>query len=91
MFMKVLGIIDILLAFSLLLFLKTGEFQNVLIFFVVLVVLKSFLTIKDFFSFLDLIASVIIVLAIFYILNVLVWLSFIWFLFKGLFSLLSSV
>ncbi len=89
--LKLLGAIDILTGVFLFLFLKFGSFKWVLVFFLVLLILKSLSTWKDLFSIFDLVSSIVIILVFFGFVTNLTWLVLGWLFVKGLWSLVSSV
>jgi|TARA_Y100000310_G_C20675731_1_gene812922 hypothetical protein len=91
MVVKILGILDVVTALILFLFLNFNVFQSLLIIFTIFLILKSLLTIKDLFSIIDLLVGFVIILNLVGMSNSLVWFGFYWLFFKGLFSLISSV
>lgn len=88
MIAKLLGIIDFLAAFSIVL-LKFGLAEKFAIFIAIVLLIKALLFITDIVSIFDIIAVVFIFLAIFGIFNVVTWIAFFWLLQKAIFSLLS--
>ena len=89
--LKILGAIEMLTGVFLFLFLKFDIFEWLLIFFLVLLIIKSLLTWKDLFSIVDILSSFIIFLSFFGFVSGLTWLVLGWLFFKGLWSLVSSV
>ena len=88
MIAKLLGIIDFLAAFSIVL-LKFGLAKNFAIMIAILLLIKAILFITDIISIFDIIAVVFIFLAVFGIFNMVTWIAFFWLLQKAIFSLLS--
>ena len=88
MLAKIMGVIDILMAFSLIL-IKFNVYTKLLVILTILVALKALIFFSNFVSIVDLIGVVIVVVSIFFGANFLLILVFIWFLQKGLFSLFA--
>lgn len=88
MLAKIMGVIDILMAFSLIL-IKFNLYIKFLIILTILVAIKALIFFSNFASIADLICVVIVVTSLFIGANFLLILVFIWFLQKGLLSLFA--
>ena len=88
MIAKLLGIIDFLAAFSIVL-LKFNLAETFATVIAIILLIKALLFITDIISIFDIISVVFIFLAIFGIFNVVTWIAFFWLLQKAIFSFLS--
>ena len=88
MLAKLMGILDILFAFSLIL-IKLDIGLKFLLILTILVTIKALIFFSNIASIIDLISIVIVIISFFVGSNFLLILVFIWFLQKGLFSLFA--
>ena len=88
MVVQIFGIIDLLASISILM-LKAGVGEGFTAIIGILIIIKSLLFIKDVVSIIDLIGAIFIFLALMNIFTIITWLFLIWFLQKGLMSLMS--
>lgn len=87
MLLKIMGVLDLVVALTLFL-LKYGMWEWFAWACIVYIALKSFLAIRSIASIGDIIAALIMVLAIFGHFNILTYLAVLWFLQKGVASFL---
>ncbi|MBL7147810.1 MAG: hypothetical protein ISS82_03220 [Nanoarchaeota archaeon] len=88
MIAKLLGVIDLLAALSIIL-LKFNLGTSFALIIAIVLLIKSLLFIFNIVSIIDIISVVFIFLAIFGIFTVVTWIAFFWLLQKAVFSLLS--
>lgn len=88
MITKLLGVIDLLAALSIIL-LKFNIGANFAIIIAILLLIKSLVFIYNIVSIVDIIAVIFIFLAIFSVFNIITWLIFFWLLQKSIFSIFT--
>lgn len=90
MIIKILGLMDLMLVLSLIIFKYGFIGQTIPLIFIVYLIIKGIIFFRDFTSIIDLVSTVIFVLALFGIFNVITWIALAWILQKAVFSLVSS-
>lgn len=88
MLAKLMGIMDILFAFSLIL-IKLDVYIKFLIILTIFIAIKALIFFSNVASIIDLVSVIIVIISIFIGANFLLVIIFLWFLQKGLFSLFA--